>query len=256
MSCDGVVQPHPPIRRALDIVREALKSRGHGIIDWNPPSHARGIEIVQTCWLYDGGVDVHRNFRLSGEPISEQIGWIYGSQPTSQLNASAIAQNNIAKRAFQKEYMEYWNSTSKTLDTGRPVDAVILPAGAAVATRQGTATYGGYTTALSALDWTVITVPVTSVIRQLDIVDSDFSPLSELDARVHKGCRLIASSSNFPQADADIRRRPRDLRRCACVASGTWTSFPRSKDGSLGKLFGKDSCGLRFRFAGEPPGLS
>uniref|UniRef100_A0A8H7TRY5 Amidase domain-containing protein n=1 Tax=Bionectria ochroleuca TaxID=29856 RepID=A0A8H7TRY5_BIOOC len=187
ISCDGVVQPHPPILRALALVREALNSQGHGLMDWAPPSHKRAVDIVQTCWLYDGGADVHQSFGLSGEPIAEQIGRIYSSQAREQMSASAIARNNVAKRDYQKEYMEYWNSTSETSGTGRPVEAVIMPAGEAAATRQGCATYGGYATALSALDWTVITIPISTVDKNVDSVDSSFSPLSDFDTRVQQG---------------------------------------------------------------------
>ncbi|CAH0016672.1 unnamed protein product [Clonostachys rhizophaga] len=104
---------------------------------WYPV--AKGSPL--TCWLYDGGVDVHQSFGLSGEPIAEQIGWIYGSQAREQMNASAIARNNIAKRDYQKD----------------------------------------------ALDWTVVTIPITTVDKDIDSVDSSFSPLSDFDARVQQG---------------------------------------------------------------------
>jgi amidase len=38
-----------------------------------------------------------------------------------------IAEVNRKKREFQKEYMEYWNSTAELTGTGRPVDAIITP---------------------------------------------------------------------------------------------------------------------------------
>lgn len=44
MSHDGSVRPHPPIRRALRLVAEALLARGHEVIDWQPPSHAEAAE--------------------------------------------------------------------------------------------------------------------------------------------------------------------------------------------------------------------
>ncbi|CAI6022359.1 unnamed protein product [Clonostachys chloroleuca] len=187
ISCDGVVQPHPPIFRALALVREALNSQGHGLMDWAPPPHKRAVDIVQTFWLYDGGADVHQSFGLSGEPIAEQIGWIYGSQAREQMSASAIARNNVAKRDYQKEYMEYWNSTSETTGTGQPVEAVIMPAGEAAATCQGCVTYGDYTTSLSALDWTMVTIPIATVDKDVDSTDPSFSPLSDFDALVPQG---------------------------------------------------------------------
>lgn len=41
--------------------------------------------------------------------------------------AAEISAVNVAKRQYQKEYMEYWNSTVALTGTGRPVDAIISP---------------------------------------------------------------------------------------------------------------------------------
>jgi amidase len=56
------------------------------------------------------------------KPVSATYGTLQ-----KEYTASEIAAVNVAKRAYQKEYMEYWNSTSSLTSTGRPVDAVISP---------------------------------------------------------------------------------------------------------------------------------
>jgi amidase len=58
--------------------------------------------------------------------MASQISATYGTLK-KEYTASEIAAVNVAKRAFQKEYMEYWNSTTSLTGTGRPVDAVITP---------------------------------------------------------------------------------------------------------------------------------
>jgi amidase len=50
----------------------------------------------------------------------------YGSRK-KEYTASQIAEVNVLKRQYQKEYMEYWNSTASITGTGRPIDAVISP---------------------------------------------------------------------------------------------------------------------------------
>ncbi|KAM3475796.1 hypothetical protein MY5147_003548 [Beauveria neobassiana] len=40
MESDGIVAPHPPIARALEIAYSAVKNKGHQLIAWKPPSHA------------------------------------------------------------------------------------------------------------------------------------------------------------------------------------------------------------------------
>ena len=42
---DGAVTPHPPVRRAIDMVEKTIENLGHKIIEWKPPSHSRGVDI-------------------------------------------------------------------------------------------------------------------------------------------------------------------------------------------------------------------
>jgi amidase len=58
--------------------------------------------------------------------MASQIAATYGTLK-AEYTASQIAAANVAKRQYQKEYMEYWNSTSALTGTGRPVDAIISP---------------------------------------------------------------------------------------------------------------------------------
>jgi amidase len=58
--------------------------------------------------------------------MASQISSVYGT-PREQFSASEIASVNVQKRQFQKEYMDYWNSTVSLTGTGRPVDAIIAP---------------------------------------------------------------------------------------------------------------------------------
>jgi len=62
MRDDGLVRPHPPIARAMNMVEAALRAAGHGVsyssklgmgpkltdaqtLAWNPPSHGETIDI-------------------------------------------------------------------------------------------------------------------------------------------------------------------------------------------------------------------
>lgn len=56
--------------------------------------------------------------------MSSQIRDAFGTR-TPEFTASQIAAVNVVKRKYQKEYMDYWNSTAKITKNGRPVDAVI-----------------------------------------------------------------------------------------------------------------------------------
>ncbi|KAL8924465.1 MAG: hypothetical protein Q9172_002676 [Xanthocarpia lactea] len=183
---DGVVSLHPPVRRALETVAQRLEKQGHKIIEWNPPSHKRGLDILMAAWTYDNGADIRSAFELSGEPMTPQIASIYGadSNPHPPKDATFIAANNVAKREYQKEYMEYWNSTAAMTGTGKPVDIVIAPVAPFAAARPNNFLWYGYTAFVNLLDYTACTLPVTTVDKSVDVTDPFFKPVSELDATV------------------------------------------------------------------------
>ena len=93
-------------------------------------------------WVFDGGKDIHSAFGLSGETPAPTISRSYGPD-LKEFSASEIAAVNVAKRAYQKEYMEYWNSTEALTGTGRPVDAVIAPLAPFAAARPHMYSYYG-----------------------------------------------------------------------------------------------------------------
>ena len=132
---------------------------------------------------------MHEAFGLSGEPVSEQIANAYGHKPTDEMTASKIAATNILKRAYQKEYMEYWNSTEKHTGTGRPVDAVIAPLAPFPAARPLKYSYYGYSTFVNLLDYTSCVIPVTTVDKKVDVIDKNFKPVSEQDQKVWNDCK-------------------------------------------------------------------
>ena len=142
-----------------------------------------------TTWTYDGGANVHEAFALSGEPAAEQVAIAYGHKPTDEMTASKIAATNVAKRQYQKEYMDYWNSTEKLTGTGRPVDAFITPLAPFPAARPTKYSYYGYSTIVNLLDYTACVIPVTTVDEKVDIIDKNFSPVSEQDQMVWNDCR-------------------------------------------------------------------
>ena len=151
---DGMITPHPPVQRALNVVTAKLQQLGFRTIDWKPPAHSRGLDIILEAWLADGGLDIHGALSLSGEPIVPQVARFYGNEATEQADATKINANNVAKRKYQKEYLEYWNDSATLSGTGRPVDAIIAPCAPFSVARPGRFKHYGYTSIFNALDYT------------------------------------------------------------------------------------------------------
>lgn len=184
MKSDGIVTLQPPVARAIDTVAAALEKAGHNVIEWKPPSHERLLAISLKTWLYDGGKDVHEAFGLSGETIAVQINTVYGDKAKEEYTGSQIAANNVAKRKFQKEYLDYWNSTAQQTETGRPVDGIICALAPYPAARPEKYGYYGYSVWVNGLDYPSVVVPVTNADKTTDVYNKGFTPLNEQDKKV------------------------------------------------------------------------
>jgi amidase len=64
---------------------------------------------------------------LSGEPLNWRIKELYGEEATTPKTANKMAETYLKLREYQKEYMEYWNSTAKLTKSGKPVEAILTP---------------------------------------------------------------------------------------------------------------------------------
>jgi amidase len=95
------------------------------------------------AFTYDGGLDVHHHIGLSGEPLQARIASIYGETPSAPSTANKIYENNVKHRQYQKEYMDYWNSTAKLTKSGNPVDAILVPVAPVAALQFGKFAYAG-----------------------------------------------------------------------------------------------------------------
>ncbi|KAH7069641.1 amidase signature domain-containing protein [Paraphoma chrysanthemicola] len=182
LKTDGVVNPMPPVRRAVETLVAALENAGHEVIEWTPPSHKIVNDTGFNSWIFDAGKDVKGAFALSGEPMADQVKFYEALE--TEFKASEIATTNVELRGLKKEYLDYWNSTVHKTTTGRPVDAVISPLAPFPAARPGKYTYYGYSTWVNALDYTSVVVPITNVDKNVDVKDEGYKALSDQDKQI------------------------------------------------------------------------
>lgn len=152
---------------------------------------------------------MQQQFELSGEGPAPQV-LVANGLP--QKTALEIARVNVAKREYQKLYMDYWNSTTQMTGTGRPVDAVICPAAPHAAVIPTKYEHVGYTAVLNLLDYTSVVIPVTSVDKRVDTAASRHF-LSELDEKLYKGCEYIHPPCKYILTAQTTRRRMTERRR-------------------------------------------
>jgi amidase len=66
---DGMVQPHPPVSRALRETVASLRDAGIEVIDWEPDFHAELLDLANQAYFQDGGQEYHDAVSESGEPL-------------------------------------------------------------------------------------------------------------------------------------------------------------------------------------------
>ena len=112
-----------------------------------------------------------------------------------KLSVSEIAALNVEKREYQKQYMEYWNSTVELTGTGRPVDAVISPLAVHAASIPGKLNYeAGYSGIINVLDYSTVIIPVTYADKTIDVPLSADKYLGIKDGKSQQECRFSTRS--------------------------------------------------------------
>ncbi|CCM03702.1 uncharacterized protein FIBRA_05848 [Fibroporia radiculosa] len=203
---NGVVKPHPPLTRAMQMTKRALEAAGHKgdhhqpidatvpgrnadcdpfftlVIDWEPHRHLDIYRNAEGIFAADDGHDYLTACALSGEPLMQTMSpttdaheyaldepfarTIVGER--RHLSAFELWQFHQEKRALRKSHLDYWEATVSRTGTGRPVDAIISPAAAYTACPHGCNSDAFYTTLCNALDYTSSVFPVTFADAELD----------------------------------------------------------------------------------------
>jgi amidase len=171
---DGIVVPHPPIIRGLELTRKALLAAGHRVIDWKPIKHHEMQETLAGIWGAAATEDYKATTSPSGEPVismniqAEAMEPLSFRPPESGISAYQLWQLQKEKRNLREEYLDHWEKTVELTGTGRPVDAIITPNAPYAAPPHGLNRNADYTTVWNLLDYTALTIPVSKVNQTLD----------------------------------------------------------------------------------------
>jgi amidase len=114
---DNVVQPHPPIARALRTTSSRLQTIPNiSIVDWKPSLHDEAWAIISSLYFTDGGAEDASAITSSGEPWRRLTTWIIKDNPcVKKLSMQKLQYWQEEREAYRKEYAKVWNDTA----TGR-----------------------------------------------------------------------------------------------------------------------------------------
>ncbi|KAJ6621105.1 general amidase [Mycena sp. CBHHK59/15] len=184
---NGVVVPHPPVRRGLEMTKSALVAAGHQVIDWTPLKHAEITKTLNAIWNAGAGEDYRTAVAPSGEPVVASMGLLSEDaellfRPTgSGSSAFELWQIQLKKRQLRQEYLKHWEDTISLTATGRPVDAIICPMAAYTAPPHGLNNSAQYTMSWNLLDYPALVIPVSKVDQALDVKQPAHTFLSTED---------------------------------------------------------------------------
>lgn len=212
---DDVVNPHPPVVRALEELTTKLASFADEIelVPWKPYRHDLAWDIISSLYFCDGAAQDRAAIASSDEPWRPLSEFIIKDQPTvREYSISEVWQLTLRRDEYRAAYAKVWNDSHSLGDSTSPypVDVILCPAGPGAAPPLNHAKYWGYTAQWNLLDYPAFVFPVTQVTPELDVdriengtgngqekEKKTYTPLNAQDEWNHK------LYSNNPQAYVD-----------------------------------------------------
>jgi Asp-tRNA(Asn)/Glu-tRNA(Gln) amidotransferase A subunit family amidase len=173
---DGVVQPHPPVTRALKELTQRLSgSEGFEVVEWKPYRHDLAWDIISALYFCDGAKQDREAVAASGEPWRPLSEFILNQPgvPDREYTVSEVWGLTIRREEYRKAYALQFLEN--------PVDVILCPAGPGAAPPLDHAKYWGYTSQWNLLDYPAMIFPVTQVDPTRDLPDPNYKPLNDQD---------------------------------------------------------------------------
>lgn len=113
---DTMVQPTPPVARALRHTVEKLLRAGHEVVDWRPTDMMQSLDMISRFFVADGAVAIRRELERTGEPWRPEMGAYRDAKPMSVYEMWNLQSE---RTAFQNANLDRWNEAG--------IDALLLP---------------------------------------------------------------------------------------------------------------------------------
>ncbi|KAJ6575357.1 general amidase [Mycena capillaripes] len=172
---NGIIVPHPPVKRGLEITKKALLAAGHHVIDWIPYEQPEIVKTINDIWAAGAAEDYKMATAPSGEPVIATMGILAEDtkllfRPThAGISAFELWQVQKKKRELRQGHLDHWEATVNETGTGRPVDAIISPIAPYAAPPHGLNRNAQYTMSWNLLDCPSLVIPVSKVDQSLDV---------------------------------------------------------------------------------------
>ncbi len=171
---DGIVEPHPPVKRVLKEAVAKLEAAGVKLKEWTPYEHKKCWEIIAALYWIDNGKVDFKAMEASGEPWYPLTKWIlpeneYAKDRTIAENCAIV----VERDQYKKEYLRRLNEAG--------VDFILCPATIGAAMPIQKARSWAYTAQWNLLDYPAIVFPAGQMDMEKDKKDETYVPKSEED---------------------------------------------------------------------------
>ncbi|KAL4944947.1 hypothetical protein BDV06DRAFT_232139 [Aspergillus oleicola] len=160
---DGVVMPHPPIRRAIRQTAERLRAAGHEVIDFKMPFDCwEASRVYMDTYYQCGKNDCLDLLDKAGEAIMPAYKKMLETYKVSDgpIDAKQLLKLIQAQSKYKEALADAWDETAAKTSTGRPIDGLICPASPMAGYPHDFLPWWGYTTLFNLVDYPSTIFPV------------------------------------------------------------------------------------------------
>ncbi|KAJ3483900.1 hypothetical protein NLG97_g7195 [Lecanicillium saksenae] len=165
---DTLVQPTPPIARALRHTVEKLLLAGHEVVDWRPTDMLQSLTMISKFFVADGAVAIRKELERTGEPWRPEMDAYRDAQPMSVYDLWNL---QTERTAFQNANLDSWNQAG--------LDALLLPTMPYVTHKHNSTRHVAYTAVFNILDVSAVSFPTGLTVDKDDIVGHDYEAWSD-----------------------------------------------------------------------------
>lgn len=198
MMHDGVIQPQPPVTRALEWARDKLAGAGAGAFEIKPFAPFRVAEAVRSirrAYWPDAGAGLRAALAKTGEPEEKLTTWNLKDADERPFTWEELFQLRTARDTFRSEFAAHWAE--------QDVDVVVAPVFVGPACAHDTGLYWNYTAFWNYVDCpgVVVPTPVKALKKGEEKYAAGQEVMSPQDAHV----RQLWEEGDFEGAPVNIQ---------------------------------------------------
>ncbi|EME83614.1 uncharacterized protein MYCFIDRAFT_47042 [Pseudocercospora fijiensis CIRAD86] len=170
-STDGVVDPHPPVQRALGEATAKLTAAGHEIVDFKFPFDL--WQAAQTAWalyLQTGAREHKAILQSADEPAIAQFSSYLNTFHTRELSVPELFAHNTAVATYKSLFHNAWEASG--------IDCIMCPSASMAGVPHNFSVWWEYTAIWNLLDYPSIFIPLKEfkISAKQDPKDLEYQP--------------------------------------------------------------------------------